>query len=66
MRYACRVLPSGTPAAEIESRLNDAADHGWDCVAVFVRPPELVIVFRGDFPNLSDWQIALGLLDSNH
>lgn len=66
MRYTCRVLPSGTSAAEIESRLNDAASYGWDCVSVLVRPAELIIVFRGDFPNLSDWQIALSLLDSNH
>jgi hypothetical protein len=64
MKYVCKVLQSDTPATEIESKLNQVADHGWECVSMALRPPDLLFLFRGNFSNLGDFEIALNFLNS--
>jgi hypothetical protein len=64
MKYACRILPGDTAIAEIEAKLNEASDHGWDCIGVVLRHPYLMFVFHGDFPSIGDWQIGLNFLGS--
>lgn len=44
MKYVCKVLPSHTPATEIESKLSQAASHGWECVSMALRPPDLLFL----------------------
>jgi hypothetical protein len=64
MKYACRSLPRDLAPQDLEAKLNQAATHGWECASVTQRHADLLIVFRGDFSNIGDLEIATMSLDS--
>ena len=64
MKFVCKTLPSNTTAAEIETKVNQAADHGWECVSMTLRAPDLLFLFKGNFRNIGDFEIASNLISS--
>ena len=64
MKYACRSLPHNTAPEDLELKLNDAEAHGWACISVVQRHADTLVVFRGEFSSVGDFEIATTLLDS--
>jgi len=65
MNYACRSLPRDIDPQDLEVKLNEAANHGWECASVMQRKSDLLVVFRRPASNIGDLGIATRFLDAS-